>query len=303
MTTANPSAPLRTLTPQTLKALGRLELMAQQAMAGYVQGRHRSTRQGYALDFAQHRAYVPGDDVKRIDWRAYAKADRYYIKQYEVQTSLRVLLAVDASGSMLYQGPQDDLSKWRYAQLLATACAYVALEQQDNVGLALMGQPTPTWLNPRGLHEQFLAIARHLEAHTPQGKTQLAAGLHEVAEYCPRRSMVMVITDGFERLDVLGRALAHLRARRHEVLLLQVLSPDELELPFTRVLQMRSLEDPGQRLRIDPTVIRGQYLQRLRGHLQALEQLAGRYHCRYRRFATNVSLENGLGEFLAPRRR
>src|SRR4051812_16193920 len=123
------------LDPRALAAVSRMELVAKTVMDGYVQGMHKSPHIGFALDFAQHRQYVPGDDIKRIDWRVYAKADRYYIKQYEVTTNLKAQLVVDASGSMKYQGQHDAMSKFRYAQFVATCLSYLVLHQQDSVGL------------------------------------------------------------------------------------------------------------------------------------------------------------------------
>ncbi|MCL2649252.1 MAG: DUF58 domain-containing protein, partial [Phycisphaerales bacterium] len=134
MTTTTPTSDL--LDPQALAAVANMELVAHQVMDGYIQGMHKSPHIGFALDFAQHRQYAPGDDIKRIDWRAYAKSDRYYIKQYEVTTSLKAHLVVDASGSMAYRGTNGPLSKFRYAQFTATCLAYLILRQQDSVGLA-----------------------------------------------------------------------------------------------------------------------------------------------------------------------
>src|SRR5213083_251566 len=128
-------SPLPLLDPRALAKINTMELVARQVMDGYVQGMHRSPHVGFALDFAQHRQYAPGDDIKRIDWRVYAKADRYYIKQYEVTTNLKAHLVVDASGSMRYKGKDDPISKFRYAQFVATCLTYLILHQQDSVGL------------------------------------------------------------------------------------------------------------------------------------------------------------------------
>ena len=135
MTVADTPSSLNLLDPRALAAVSRMELVAKTVMDGYVQGMHKSPHIGFALDFAQHRQYVPGDDIKRIDWRVYAKADRYYIKQYEVTTNLRAHLVVDCSGSMKYRGQRDAMSKYRYAQFVTTCLAYLVLHQQDSVGL------------------------------------------------------------------------------------------------------------------------------------------------------------------------
>src|SRR5580658_8985037 len=142
---ARPSA-ASLLEPSVLQKISKMELVAKQVMDGYVQGMHRSPHIGFALDFAQHRQYVAGDDVKRIDWRVYAKSERYYIKQYEVSTSLRCHLVLDASGSMSYRGSDDALSKFRYAQFVAACLSYLVLHQQDSVGLVTFDNKVRTFI-------------------------------------------------------------------------------------------------------------------------------------------------------------
>src|SRR3954471_636208 len=143
------SGPLSLLDPRALAAVSRMELVARQVMDGYVQGMHKSPHLGFALDFAQHRQYAPGDDIKRIDWRVYAKADRYYIKQYEVTTNLRAHIVLDASGSMAYQGSGDALSKFRYAQFVAACLSYLILHQQDSAGLFTFDSKVRSFIPPR----------------------------------------------------------------------------------------------------------------------------------------------------------
>ena len=137
------------LEPHVLQKISKMELVAKQLMDGYVQGMHRSPHVGFALDFAQHRQYVPGDDVKRIDWRVYAKSERYYIKQYEVSTNLRCHLVLDASGSMAYQGPSDAMSKFRYGQFVAACLSYLVLHQQDSAGLITFDNKVRQFIPPR----------------------------------------------------------------------------------------------------------------------------------------------------------
>ena len=175
------------LDPRALASIAHLELVSKQVMDGYVQGMHRSPHIGFALDFAQHRQYVPGDDIKRIDWRVYAKADRYYIKQYEVTTNLRAHIVVDASGSMRYQGKTDALSKLRYAQLVTMCLSYLILHQQDSVGLVTFDQKLRDFIPGRSASQHLLTIARTLETLTPHpsppAKAAISDVLHEVAEH------------------------------------------------------------------------------------------------------------------------
>src|SRR3954468_6200932 len=156
------------LDPRALAKVSSMELVARQVMDGYVQGMHRSPHVGFALDFAQHRAYVPGDDIKRIDWRVYAKADRYYIKQYEVSTNLRAHVVLDASGSMAYRGAGDALSKFRYAQFVAACLSYLVLHQQDSAGLITFDTALREFVPARANATHLMRILRTLDATRPQ---------------------------------------------------------------------------------------------------------------------------------------
>src|SRR5436305_10321687 len=154
------SGPLSLLDPTALAKISKMELVARQLMDGYVQGMHRSPHIGFALDFAQHRQYVPGDDVKRIDWRAFAKSERYYIKQYEVSTNLRAHIVLDASGSMAYKGKADAMSKFRYGQFLAACLGYLILQQKDSAGLVLFDNAVREFIPSRGAASQLIRIVQ-----------------------------------------------------------------------------------------------------------------------------------------------
>ncbi len=245
------------LEPRVLQKISKMELFARQVMDGYVQGLHRSPHVGFALDFAQHRQYVPGDDVKRIDWRVFAKADRYYIKQYEVTTNLRAHLILDSSGSMKYQGKDDALSKFRYGQFLAASLAYIILHQQDSAGLVTFDNKVRTILPPRSAPSQRMRILRSLDDTKAGGESAIAPILHEVAERIDRRGMVIIISDLFDQADALVDALHHLRHKRHEVILMQVLADDEMEFPFRKWSLFESLEREGEKIKLDPALMRG----------------------------------------------
>src|SRR5436190_19835397 len=165
------SGPLSLLDPRALAKLSRMELVANQVMDGYVQGMHRSPHIGFALDFAQHRPYVPGDDIKRIDWRVFAKADRYYIKQYEVSTNLRAHVVLDASGSMAYRGQTDVLSKFRYAQFVAACLSYLILHQQDSAGLATFDTALREFIPAKANATHLMRILRVLDATRAERKS------------------------------------------------------------------------------------------------------------------------------------
>ena len=255
-----------------------MELFARQVMDGYVQGMHRSPHVGFALDFAQHRQYVAGDDVKRIDWRVFAKADRYYIKQYEVTTNLRANLIVDASGSMAYKGSGDAISKFRYAQFVAAALSYIILHQQDAAGLVTFDNKVRSFIPPKSSPSQLMRILRTLDETKAENESGLAPILHEVAERVDRRGMVIIISDLFDKADAIIEALHHLRHKRHEVILMQVMANDELEFPFRKWSLFENLERGNERIKLDPALMRATYLENLARHQQTIRDAIGKMH-------------------------
>ena len=292
------------LDPHALAQIGRLEFVAKQVMDGYVSGMHRSPHLGFALDFAQHRQYVPGDDVKRIDWRAYAKADRYYIKQYEVTTNLRAHIVLDASGSMAYQGADDALSKFRYGQFLAACLSYLILHQQDSAGLITFDAAIREFIPPRSASAHLLTIAETLEktlAAGGEGGAALAPVLHEVAERIKSRGMVIVIIDFFDDAEAIIEALHHLRHKRHEVILLQVMADDELTFPFRKFSLFESLEQNRDKVKLDPATMRAQYLENLAKHLKALREGASRLLIQHELLNTRHPFAEALAGYLAKR--
>ncbi len=289
------------LDPRALAAVSRMELVAKQVMDGYVQGRHKSPHIGFALDFAQHRQYVPGDDTKRIDWRVYAKADRYYIKQYEVTTSLRAHLVVDASGSMGYQGAGDVMSKFRYAQFVATCLAYLVLHQQDSVGLVTFDTQIREFIPARSASSHLFTIARTLDATQPRGDTGIAEILHGVAERLGHRQLVVIISDMFDNADKLIQAFHHLRHKRHEVIVLQIIAEDEVNFPFRKFSLFENLEHAGQRLKLDPVSVRSIYLENLARHLKKVRDACNQMRISHALLKTSESVETSLSHYLAMR--
>jgi uncharacterized protein (DUF58 family) len=290
-----------------------MELVAKTVMDGYVQGMHKSPHIGFALDFAQHRQYVPGDDIKRIDWRVYAKADRFYIKQYEVTTNLRAHLVVDASGSMKYRGPSDVMSKFRYAQFVTTCLAYLILHQQDSVGMVTFDTKIRDFIPARSASPHLFAIANALDATTPGNDSGISAVLHDVAERLGHRQLVVLISDLFDNADQLIEAFHHLRHKRHEVIVLQIMAEDELSFPFRKFSLFENLE-PGnagvspaggrgriQRLKLDPATMRATYLENVARHLKKIKEACESMRIGYSLFKTNEPVDKTLTAYLARR--
>ncbi len=306
----------RLLNPPALARIARLELVAKQVMDGYVQGMHRSRHLGFALDFAQHRQYVPGDDVKRIDWRLFAKADRYYIKQYEVTTNLRAHIVLDASPSMTYRGGADALSKLRYAQFLAACLAYLILHQQDAAGLITFDAAIRDFIPPRSASSHLMTLTDTLDnladtssAHTrPAAATGIAPTespiaplLHQIAERLRTRGMVIIISDFLDEAPALIEAFHHLRHKRHEVILLHVMADDELTFPFRKFSLFENLERAADKVKLDPALMRAQYLDNLAAHLKALREGASRLHIQHDLLSTATPFDEALAGYLAKR--
>ncbi len=300
-TPAHAPAASALLDPQALSRLGRLDLVAKQVMDGFVQGMHKSPHVGFALDFAQHRQYVPGDDVKRIDWRVYAKADRYYIKQYEVTTNLRATIALDASASMRYQSKTDPMSKFRYGQFLAVCLAYLVLRQQDSAGLVTFDNKIRDYIPARSAPSHLMTIAQTLERIEPASESAIAPLLHDIAERIGHRGLVVIISDFFDNAQDLLEAFHHLHHKRHEVVLLQVMASDELTFPFRKFSEFENLEKPAHRQRLDPALMRARYLENLNAHIKIIRDEAGKLGFDHEILDTTQPFDTALTAVLARR--
>jgi uncharacterized protein (DUF58 family) len=289
------------LEPKTLQKISKMELVARQLMDGYVQGMHRSPHIGFALDFAQHRQYVPGDDVKRIDWRAYAKSERYYIKQYEVSTNLRAHIVLDASGSMAYKGPSDVMSKFRYGQYIAACLSYLVLHQQDSAGLITFDNKIRDFIPPRSAPSHLMRLLTALDQTNAEKESAIAPLLHEVAERIKRRGVVILISDLFDQAEPLIESLHHLRHKRHEVILLHTMAHDELEFPFRKWSLFENLEKASDRLRLDPASMRAMYLENVATHLRVVREACSKLNISHVLLDTSRPFDDALTVYLAQR--
>jgi uncharacterized protein (DUF58 family) len=297
----NPSDSPSSLDPTALARFGRLELIARLVVEGVMAGLHRSPFKGFSVEFAEHRQYGPGDEIRHIDWRAFGKTDRYYVKEYEEETNLKAYLVVDSSGSMGYAGRTG--SKFEHARRLAAALAYLAISQRDAVGLVTFDDAVRAMIPPRSAPGHFSTVCKVLEETRPGGETPLSGILHALAERIRRRGLVIVLSDGFDRLDDLTSALRHLRHRHHEVLFFHTLAPEEEEFPFRRPARFRDLERPGHDLRVDPLAFRAGYLERFRAFCEGLKERVRGMDADYHRASTAEPVERTLLDYLASRSR
>jgi uncharacterized protein (DUF58 family) len=290
--------------PTELRKYGGLTLLARNVVEGFLTGVHRSPYKGFSIEFAEHRQYTPGDEIRHIDWRAYGKTDRYYVKEYEEETNLKAYLLVDASASMGYKGNPKDPSKFQYAQYVAASMAFMMLHQMDAVGLIAYDTKVRTLITPKANPKHLLQIIRTLEQTQPGGETAMAPIWHELAgHHLRRRGLVIILSDFFDQIDDLVRALQHLRHRHHEVVLLQVLAPEELEFPFRRMTQFRNLERGEDKLLVDTRRMREEYLKNFAAFREQLRQRAGTMQIDYHLLLTDEPVDRALGIYLSRRQR
>lgn len=289
------------LDPTALARFGRLELIARLVVEGVMSGLHKSPFKGFSVEFAEHRQYGPGDEIRHIDWRAFGKTDRYFVKEYEEETNLKAYLVVDSSGSMGYAGRT--VSKFEHARRLAAALAYLMISQRDAVGLVTFDTAPRAMIPPRSAPGHFSVVCKALEDTKTGGEAPLSKILHTLAERIRRRGLVVILSDGFDQVDDLTSALRHLRHRRHEVLFFHTLAPEEEEFPFRRPARFRNLERFEHQLRVDPLALRAAYLERFGAFCKALKEQVRAMEADYHKASTAESIETTLLNYLSSRAR
>ena len=262
--------------PTELAKFGGLALQARTLVEGFLSGVHKSPFKGFSVEFAEHRQYYPGDEIRHIDWRVFGKTDRYFVKEFEEETNLKAYLLVDASGSMKFRGSgRKALSKFEYAQYVAASLAYLMLHQLDAVGLITHDTQVRELIPPKANSKQLLQVLDKLRRTTPGGETSMAPIWHELAgQHLRRRGMVVILSDFFDDIDSLILALRHLRHRKHDVMLMQIVAPEEVEFPYKRMTQFRNLERADRKL-VDPRRLREEYLKNFENFREQLRQRAG----------------------------
>ena len=287
------------LAPEALARLTRLHLRTRVVVDGLLSGQHRSAHRGQSVEFAEHKEYSPGDEIRHIDWKAYGKFDRYYLKQYEQEANLRATLVVDASASMAYG---DGGGKLELASVLAASLATVLTRQQDLVGLAVWRNDRLAFWPPHGSPGHLRMLVEQLAEATPAGGTRLGAMANELAEKVHRRSMIVILSDLFDSdPQGLGHLLS-LRARGHDLVVLHLLDRTELDFPFEDPQLFLSMED-DRKLEVSPLELRRGYLQELGRFLADTERLCQDRDCDYQRIVSDASPEAALAELLGRRDR
>ena len=293
---------LTSIDPRTLAKIQGLRLRARHIVEGYVAGSHRSPFRGFSIEFAEHRKYAPGDDLRYVDWKVFGKSDKVYLKQYEDETNLQCYLVLDQSESMTYQSQSVALSKLEYAKCLAAALGWLVLQQLDAVGLATFDSQLRTIIRPAGNPAHLDELLQGLESVVPGKKTAAGPIFHELAQRLARRGVVIVLSDCFDDLPSLAAGLKHFRHRRHDVLLLHVLDPAELEFPFGETIEFQGLEGQATTAANAPA-IRAAYLREFHAFRDTLEKTCRREQIGYFLIRTDQPLDAALSTILNAKRR
>ena len=319
-TTARPTG-TEFLDPAILSRIGNLEFIAKAVVEGFINGLHRSPHLGSSTDFAEHRQYMPGDDIRRIDWRVFARTDRFYVKEFEADTNANFLAILDVSPSMRYKGASGSgVSKLEYACFLTAALAYFSSGQRDRVGLATFDHGILDYVPPSARHLQQVLFAldranRAGKVHSPgevgslaaatekpAGRTSLIEPMKKLAESVRRRSIVLVISDLYEDPEQVFDAVDHLRGRGNDLITFHLLDKDELEFPFTDAGNFIDVET-GEKLPLVPDYLRKEYRKLVREHAEKLGKLARERRIDYALFDTSRPIADALYAYLGARER
>ena len=297
---ARPMAGAAFIDPKVLARIGNLELAARTVVEGFINGLHRSPHLGASMDFAEHRAYMPGDDIRRIDWKLFARSDRYHIKEFEADTNTNFLVLLDVSKSMGFAGPTSGLSKLEYAKYLAASLSYFSHHQRDRVGMATFDQDVVNYVPPSAKH--LNVILHTLDRMEVGGKGELERPLRKISETMRRRSMVVLISDLYHEPEDVLRAVAYLRGKGNDLIVFHVLDQAELEFPFDGASQFEDVES-GERLPVIPEYLRAQYREMIQNHIARLGGLLGQNRIDYHLFDTSRPLDDALFTYLSNRQR
>ncbi|MDE0734992.1 MAG: DUF58 domain-containing protein [Pirellulaceae bacterium] len=292
----------KSLDPQTLAEIQGLRLRARHIVEGYVAGLHRSPYHGFSIEFAEHREYVPGDDLRYLDWKVLARTDKLSLKRYEDETNLIAYLVLDVSESMQYQGPTAAMSKLAYAQCLAASLAWLILRQQDAVSLATFDEQVQAFLRPASHPAHLQQVVDVMEGAESRGKTAMGPVFHELAERFSKRGVVVVLSDLFGDPADIVAGLKHFRHRQHDVIVLHMLDPAELDFPFEQPTLFRGLEQLPEVV-ADPRALRRAYLEEFERYLAQVAQQCRAAGLDYQQVRTDTPLDVVLSSYLAERSR
>ncbi len=286
--------------PEVLAKLSRLDVRARGVVEGSFSGMHKSPHKGSSVEFAQYRKYVPGDDISNLDWKVYAKTDRFYIKEFEADTNLRCHLVLDSSGSMGFEGTHG--SKLDYARKMAATLAQLLIQQGDTVGLQCFAENMKHDIPAKGNAKHLGNIFTLLADLPSSGETQIIKVLHDLAEKIHRRAMIIVFSDCFTDVEELLDCFQHMKFRKHDLAVFHIMDPEELEFEFDRSIRFLDMESSFS-IVSEPSIIRREYLSEVDKYLERMKQGCREFHVDYRFVRTSEPYDKVLTDFLLERQR
>ena len=286
------------LDPKVLNKITRLDLKARHIVEGFMGGMHKSPYHGFSVEFAEHREYAPGDDLKHLDWKVFGRTDRLFIKEYELETNLRSHILLDTSESMDYGSK--DTTKLELASHIAASMAYLVLRQQDSVGMVCFDKEVKSFIPTSSSMGHLRPILGTLAASTAQNKTDLGTVLNTLAERVQRRGLIILISDLFDRPEAILKSLQHFSHKRHDVIVFHVLDEYELTFPFERMTLFEGLEE-YPKLLIDPRSLRKAYLEEVNKFCEEIRKGCVKQMIDYVRITTDQDLDVELTKYLASR--
>ncbi len=288
------------LSPSIISRLDNLSLKARLVVEGFIVGLHKSPYHGFSVEFSEHRAYGPGDEIRHIDWKLWGKTDRYYVKQFEEETNLRAYILLDQSRSMNFS--TTELSKLEYSRILSAALAYLMLKQQDAVGLTLFDSQIRANIPSRSMSSHLNILLSRMSRIEAGPETEIAPVLHRMAESIKKRGLIILISDLFDDPDEIISGLRHFRHKGHEVIIFHILDQQELDLDFTERTLFRDMET-GEELITEPVHIRKDYHKNMQEFCDYLQHECRKNRVDYLRLTTDNPLDLALTEFLIKRKR
>jgi uncharacterized protein (DUF58 family) len=288
------------LQPETIAQLENIELKARLVVEGFITGLHRSPYHGFSVEFAEHRPYRPGDVIKNIDWKVFGRTNKYYVKQFEEETNLRSVIAVDSSASMGFSS-KGRISKFEYGSYLAAAMAYLMIKQRDAVGLALYDTEIKNYLPPRSRQSYISNLLKILHHNETGNETGTAAALDVLAERIARRGLVIVISDFFDDPESVMNALKHFRHKQHEVLAFQILDPREIDFKFGPAATFKDIET-GDEMITQPYQIQRSYARAVEDFIDYIRKECHNHQIDYHLIDTSTPFDKALKDYLTKRR-
>jgi uncharacterized protein (DUF58 family) len=289
----------RFLQPEVVAQLKNIELIARMVVEGFITGLHRSPYHGFSIEFAEHRQYNPGDEIKHIDWKVFARTDKYFVKQFEEETNLRCVIAIDKSASMRYSS-KNHISKFEYTAYLAASLAYLLMKQRDAVGLALYDETLHKYLPPRSKVSYISEILKTIDQTYPSDKTGTAKALNQLAEKMNRRGLVIIFSDFFDEPDSVLNALKHFRHKKHEVIAFQILDPSEIDFKFSGSVLFKDIET-NEFIQTQPVQLRKFYRDKIEDFINYIKKECFERNIDFNLIRTDEPYDKALRQYLTKR--